>query len=252
MNHSIIILITLVLFLSACNRPISKPISKTKGQSEIIVPAGCLDQTGKFIAIRSISTRLSYNDKPSKYQPIRNTQGFISHDFNKDNKNDFLFIERNVERNKTLIKLVSCISQGKQYQRRQTPFIIHEEKNADFQTISESIKLHNNLLFLSTNKHEHNWGSDNETKIYRFDVNRNDFILVKQTIFSSSGDGMRSDTEEVYNLDSKRFRQKQTCGFSEEGCISPKKQTKTGRIILPKKRASLSKGGKVYERLIAD
>jgi len=65
---------------------------------------------------------------------------------------------------------------------------------------------------------------------------------------------MRSDTEETYDLDSKRFLHKQTCGFSEEGCITQKPQIKTGRIILPipKNRASLYKTDKIYEKLITD
>lgn len=241
----LILILTTLTFLTACNRPIAKPISNKKRKPEINVPSACIDQTGRFNPVKSITTRLGYNEKAKKYQPISHAQGFISTDINHDRINDYLFIERN----SGLIKLVSCMSQGKQYQRKQTPFIIHEDRNADFQTIFELIIFKKGLLLLSVNKHEHNWGSDGDIKTYRFSPKHNDFILIKQAVFSSSGDGTRSDTEAVYNLDSRRYQQKQNCGFAEEGCTS---RHKTGRIILPKNRATLYNAGKVYDKLIAD
>jgi len=143
MNNSITLtLITLIaitsLLINACTRSITNKEIETRSKTrEINIPSACLDNNGLFTPIKSITTKLRYNDKATQYNPIRNEKGFIAYDFNNDKKSDYIFIEKSQKS----IKLTTCMSRASNYLRRQTPFVIHEEKQIDFQTISESIKL---------------------------------------------------------------------------------------------------------------
>ena len=208
------------------------------------IPASCLDSSGRYEPVKTITTRLSYNEKAHSYQPVNNQKGWIEHDFNNDGKKDYVFLERAKKTNK--LRLATCIDNI----HKATTFIIHEEKAADFQTIYEIIRLYQDKLQLITNRHEHNWGSDSEISLYRYDKRIKDFVLIERLIESTSGDGLRSDTEEHYNLINKRYRRSNQCGSLEEACQS---QLQKGRIILSHSLNTLFKpGGKSYQLLIPD
>ncbi len=234
-------------FLSGCvpeNIKNSQSVLVNKGENKPGIPTHCLDPSGQFKPVKTIITRLNYNEKAHVYQPIQNKKGLISQDFNNNGKMDYLFVERSKATQK--LRLASCID----HVYKATRFIIHEEKQPDFQSIHEAIRLYQGKLQLSINKHEHNWGSDNETSLYRYDKQRKDFVLIERLLVSSSGDGLRSDTEEHYNLLNKRYRRSSQCGSLEEACRS---KTQKGRIVLSRTPIRLFKsGGKLYQRLIPD
>jgi len=209
------------------------------------IPQNCLEPKKQFRPIKTILSKSSYNVKAQTYHPIIDSKGFISTDFNQDGKADFHFLERY----KNDIRLISCLSSRKKYQRRPTPFNVHETIGADFQTIYEVIRSKGKILTLIVNRHEHNWGSDSEVSHYVYDKKSRSFLMTEQEITSSSGDGLRSDTVERYDLEKKRYQRSSTCGSMEEGC-KPRKES--GRIVLPRQPATLIKPKKVYSQLIKD
>ena len=236
-------------FLSACGGIQSKGSNK----AEVIkkpsllsdIPASCKDPQNRFKPTRKILSKSAYNAKAQSYQPISATKGFLTQDFNGDGKADYHFIERSGSH----IRLISCLSNKNKHSRRVTPFKIHETTAPDFQTISETNSVVNNTLVLSINKHEHNWGSDSETSHYRYQKEQNNFMLVQREITSSSGDGMRSDTYEYYDLEKKRYRKSGVCGSSEEAC---KPYKENGRIIALDNLLTLFQSEKIYARLVPD
>lgn len=233
------------LFLLGCaytGNQLQNTIDFTKPSN---IPSVCKDSTNKFLPIRSILLRSSYNQKAQDYQPIDDPKGFIVADINQDQMLDFLFIERSGSN----IRLISCLSKNNNNVRRVTPFKVHEMIELDFQTIFESIQFKAGKLQLFINKHEHNWGSDTETRHYSYNKKNHDFILDRQEVISSSGDGLRSDTYEFFDFVGKRYKKTSTCGYLEEVCQSWKQ---SGRIILPQSPATLFKANKLYARLIPD
>ena len=209
------------------------------------IPDICKDPKGKYKPVQHILSKGSYNSKPRAYQPISDPKGFIVTDFNHDKRFDLLFIERSG----LDIRLIMCVSHHDSHLREVTPFKVHETIKPDFQTISELIQFIAGKLVLIVNKHEHNWGSDSETNRYSYNNNAQDFVLVQREVYSSSGDGLRSDTEEFYDLVSNRYKRSSVCGGMEEGCKSRKS---SGRIIPNRTRSTLLKPEKVYSRLIPD
>ncbi len=207
------------------------------------IPSQCKDSSNNFKPIKKILSKGAYNAKAKIYQPITDPKGFISVDFNQDGKADFHFIERF----KSEIRLISCMSNHKHYKRRITPFKVHETIEPDFQTISEMIQVQGEALILSINKHEHNWGSDSEISNYVYSKNHREFLLKQREIISQSGDGMRGDTFEFYDLDNQQYKKTSSCGSLEEGC---KPYSKSGLLKLPKKRATLMNSKKIYSRLL--
>ncbi len=209
------------------------------------IPAICKDPKGNYKPIQRILSKGSYNLKPKPYQPIKDPKGFIVEDFNHDKRFDLLFIERAGSN----IRLITCVSRRDGYLREVTPFKIHETITPDFQTISEVIQYKAGKLVLIVNKHEHNWGSDSETKRYSYNNKAQDFVLVQQETFSNSGDGLRSDTEAFYDLEKNRYKRTSVCGGMEEGC---KSQKSSGRIVPHQPGSTLFKPTKIYSRLAPD
>ena len=250
MSKKILIAVTLCMFQLGCggvkNKPSQSSITVLKAPSVLAdIPAICKDPKGKYKPVKSILSKGSYNSKPSTYQPIQDPKGFIVTDVNHDKIFDLIFLERSgVD-----IRLISCVSRAGRHIRRITPFKVHESVNVDFQTISEVIQFKAGKLVLIVNKHEHNWGSDSETNRYSYSNSAQGFVLVQQETFSSSGDGLRSDTEEFYDLVRNRYKRSNVCGGMEEGCQS---QKSSGRIVPYKPRSTLLKPTKVYSRLVPD
>ncbi len=230
--------IFLLLVLSSCVGVKTKPITVAPATLAKI-PSSCKDPQKKYQPISTILSKGAYNTKAQTYQPIISSKGFISTDFDGNDYIDLIFIERH----ESDIRLISCINS----KRKIMPFKIHETNKADFQTISESIRVDGKSLILSINRHEHNWGSDSETSHYQY--HRGKFILEKREIISSSGDGMRSDTYAFYDFVKKRFKTSSTCGSLEEGC---KPRTLKGRIIPSAISATLSNKNKGYARLVPE
>jgi hypothetical protein len=209
------------------------------------IPSICRDLNRNFKPVTHILSRGSYNSKASSYSPIVNSKGFIAEDINNDKVIDYIFIERT----KKHIQMVSCVSDKKKLNRKVTPFKIHETIEPDFQTISEFIQFSGEVLILTIDKHEHNWGSDREINSYTYSNLHKDFILEAQERTSSSGDGLRSDTFEFYDLKNRRYEIINTCGRLEEGC---KSFNKSGKIIPAQKPSTLLKPSKIYSKLKAD
>jgi len=250
MNKEILIICTLCIFQLGCGGIKNKPSQSSNAilKAPLVladIPTVCKDPKGKYKSVQRILSKGSYNSKPRAYQPIRDSKGFIVTDFNNDKIFDLLFLERLGAD----IRLISCVSRAGRHIRKITPFKVHETINPDFQTISEFIQYKAGKLVLVINKHEHNWGSDSKTNRYSYNNNAQDFVLVQQEVFSSSGDGLRSDTEEFYDLEKNRYKRSSVCGGMEEGC---KSQKSSGRIVPHKPRSTLLKPTKVYSRLVPD
>lgn len=209
------------------------------------IPSVCRDPRGNFKPVTHILSKGSYNSEPKSYSPIVDPKGFIAEDFNDDKITDYIFIER-VKKN---IQMIICTSDKNRLSRKITPFKVHETIEPDFQTISESIQFTGSVLILSINKHEHNWGSDSEISAYTYNSAYKDFILETQETTSASGDGLRSDTFEFYDLNNQRYNIMNTCGSLEEGC---KPFNRSGRIIPAKKQSTLLKPSKIYRKLLTD
>lgn len=250
MNQKISVMFFVSVLLFGCGGVKSKP-SQVSGSilkapvTLADIPAFCKDPRGKYKPVKRILSKGSYHSKPKFYQPIQGPKGFIVTDFNHDKVFDLVFLERSG----TDIRLISCVSSRAGNIRKPTPFKVHETIKPDFQTISETIQYKAGKLVLTVNKHEHNWGSDSETNRYAYNNKTQDFVLERQEKISSSGDGMRSDTEAFYDLVSNRYKRSNVCGSMEEGC---KPQKSSGRIVPHKPRSTLHKPAKVYGRLIPD
>jgi hypothetical protein len=244
--NCIILVIFLALFLSACGGIKQKPLNRSANLSGINeIPTSCRDYQGKFKPVTHILSKGGYNSEPKSYQPIIDSKGFIAEDFNGDKLTDYIFIERA----KKDIQMILCMSDKNRLSRKITPFKVHETIEPDFQTISESIQFSGKVLILSINKHEHNWGSDSEISTYTYSSAYKDFILETQETTSTSGDGLRSDTFEFYDLKNRHYKIMNTCGSLEEGC---KPFNRSGQIIFAKKASTLLKPSKIYRKLKAN
>ena len=216
-------------------------------QSHPILPSACLDKTGQFTPIKSIKTKTSYLQKPSDYSPVKAINGIIKSDFNNDKVIDYVFLEKVIRTNKhSQARLVLCISSGQAYQRKLPPFPVHINTEPDFQSIHERIEWNNNQLILSTFKHEHNWGSDDEINHYHYSIKDKGFILDRRELVSSSGDGLRSDTHVIYDLKTLHYQSKLHCGRLEEAC---RPYQHKGEIVYPKIKSSLFNPRKIYTTL---
>jgi len=243
----ILALVFLATFLWGCggiNKQTRSGVSSNLNSISSI-PTACKDPRKSFKPVTQILSKGSYNSKPKSYAPITDPKGFIAEDFNNDKITDYLFIER-VKKD---IQMILCISDKNRLSRKVTPFKVHETIEPDFQSISESIQFSGKVLTLSINKHEHNWGSDSEISTYSYANAYKDFILDTKEVTSTSGDGLRSDTFEFYDLKNRRYKIMNTCGGLEEGC---KPFNRSGRLIPAKKQATLLKPSKIYHKLVAD
>ncbi len=209
------------------------------------IPSACKDSRGNFKPATHILSKGSYNLEPKSYAPIADSKGFIAEDFNADKMTDYIFIERA----KKKIQMIICTSNKNRLSRKITPFKVHETIEPGFQTISESIKYSGKKLVLSVFKHEHNWGSDSEISSYTYSNADKDFILETQETTSTSGDGMRSDTFEFYDLKNRLYKITNTCGSLEEDC---KPFNHSGNIVPARKQSTLLKPSKIYDKLIVN
>ncbi len=243
MKTKTIILIFLSIYLWGCGglKKQTQVGASTNIKSIKNIPSICRDSSGSFKPVTHILSKGSYNSKATSYPPIVSPNGFIAEDFNHDKVTDFIFIERTKKR----IQMVTCVSDKNKLMRKVTPFKIHETIKPDFQTISESIQYSGVVLILTIDKHEHNWGSDREINSYTYSNIHKDFILEAQERTSNSGDGLRSDTFEFYDLKNRRYEIINTCGKLEEGC---KPFNRRGKIIFAKKPSTLLKPSKIYQK----
>ena len=235
--------------LCACHPAVKKAASTNQGK--LPIPNPCLDKGEQYQVISKIQSRTSYLDKAHPYKPIQSISGFIKQDYNQDAKDDFIFIERKRDKSSKL-RLIFCESKNHGYQRRLPPFPLYESDLPDFQTSYQQISLQNNTLTLGDFRHEHNWGSDSTINTYRYNQQLKDFELIRREISSSSGDGLRSDIEESYFLNTRRYIKKSSCGALEDNCHS---RYQTGRILAletPPTLFGATPGTKIYKRLIPD
>ena len=247
-HRSKLLVFGLSFLLSACHPVVKKSASTHQGK--LPIPPACQDE--RYQVITHIQSRISYQDKARPYKPIQNQSGFINQDYNQDAKDDFIFIERKRDKSKPP-RLVFCESNHSGYQRKLPPFPLYESDLPGFQTSYQKISLHNNTLILSDFRHEHNWGSDSTISTYRYNQQLKDFELIRRQIDSTSGDGLRSDTEESYFLNTRHYIKKSSCGALEDNCRT---RYQTGRIQLLDKPPTLfgdaTSSIKIYKRLIPD
>lgn len=218
----IIIFFCLVVFLNAaCSNTKKTSLRPTANKNSII--DACSDPSKKYHHVTTIKSRTSYLEKSYDYQPVIDPKGFIAWDFTKDNRLDYIFIEKQQKRNETQddnglkIRLVICKSHTNhkdfvRYQRMLPNFSLYQSILPDFQVESHRISTKKEKLILRRNYHEHNWGSDETINTYQYDTLRKDFILVEQELTSSSGDGYRNDTHESYDFNDGQYITTRKCG----------------------------------------
>ena len=83
-----------MLALSSCSEISIKKHTPRSFTTLKDIPQQCKDSNKIYKAINTILSKSAYNVKTTKYQPIHNTKGFISTDFENNGVDDFLFKER--------------------------------------------------------------------------------------------------------------------------------------------------------------
>jgi len=214
---------------------------------DTLLPNTCIDQSEQYHVASQLTSITSLNTKAQDYSPVVATKGLLIKDFNADKHEDYIFIESKKTKQGNKARLVLCISSNSTFLRKLPAFPIHINSKPDFQTSHQRIEWKNQRLVLSRFKSEHNWGSDEDNKHYRYDKKLKQFILTTHELISSSGDGLRSDTYELYDFDKRTYINQNQCGRLEEAC----KNTKvTGKLILAKPRVSLFQPSKPFLRKI--
>lgn len=222
MPSRIFIVLCVAFFVAtACSR--NKKLAHRAIANKNNIIQACFDLSGNYRQVTTIKSRTSYLEKAYDYQPVISENGFIAWDFTKDGRLDYIFIEK--QQKPTLkkgqgspkVRLVICKSRIDQnsivrYQRVLPNFTLYESVHSDFQAESHKIRVEKNELILSRSYHEHNWGSDQTINSYQYNTQKSDFILVKQHLISSSGDGYRNDTLENYDFRDGQYLKTRHCG----------------------------------------
>lgn len=204
------------------------PPAKT-AHNQLPIPANCTDQSQQYQPIRHINSRSHYNAKSTTYQPIIDSKGYIKADLNRDNIDDFVFIEQSPQNT----RLAFCTSQARTrtHQRKSTPFKIYSEENATTERSSQRIEYKHGKLLVTDQYQEHNWGTDSVQGTYAYSPQLDDLVLTHLVKRSTSGDGYRSDSYTEYDLINQRYTASSRCGEFENSCQN---RHKTGRLATPK------------------
>ena len=147
-----------------------KKSSASNPKNRPAIPALCEDPSKQFQAVKQVNHSFRY-DRSLK-SPVSN--GLIRYDYNKDKKQDFVFLETKEE----TARVVACLSQGNTYQRRVTDVSFTTSSFSSGFTDDFSLSQASDILTLSIDFFEHNGGSSRRTTDYRFDTATRKFKII--------------------------------------------------------------------------
>ena len=174
--------------LTACY---TRKADADNNKNPIKLPSACRHKQGQYKAVRYIFTRTSYNTPPTNVAPI--PAGLITYDFNKDSKNDYVFVERNPA---LKFRTIMCMSSASGW-KRQPLWNITADVNNHFSANLTHYAFDNGQLSYSDEYHEHNLGSHSNKWTYTYSLKEKAFLLDTMISQSSSGDGFSPNTQHV-------------------------------------------------------
>lgn len=175
-------------------------------KSPIILPGACRYNREQYKAVRYIFTRSTYNTPPHSVAPIPG--GLITYDFNKDRKNDYVFVERNP---KLKFRTIMCMSSPSGW-KRQPLWAITADVDNHFSANLTNYSFSNGKLSYSDGYHEHNTGSYSTTSTYSYSIKEKSFLLDTVVSENYSGDGMVENVKTVRDYVKGEIRETVDCG----------------------------------------
>ena len=172
----------------------------------LALPGACRWNRESYKPVRYIFTRFAYNQPPSATTVIPG--GLIQWDFNKDRKNDYIFVERSPAHK---FRSIMCVSSPTGWKRQQLSTVT-EDVTSHFSSEGDFIYFAKGKLSMGRSHHEHNWGSDSSTSVYSYSMKHKALLLESVVSESSSGDGMREDTKSVWDYVKGEIRNTVRCG----------------------------------------
>ena len=164
--------------LASCQ---AKKTSAENPKNRPIIPAQCNDPSKQYGAVKKINHSFRYEQKPTS--PIQN--GLIRYDYNQDKRHDYVFLEAKGENSRVVI----CLSQGANYQRRVTDIKINSSRGGlgsyDYNITQNGATLNVDVYYF-----EHNAGSSASKASYRYQPTTRKFKVIKS---DSSANGIEQD-----------------------------------------------------------
>lgn len=143
--------------------------SPQRAQNRPAIPAQCNDPSKQYGAVKKINHAFRYAKQPTS--PVQN--GLIRYDYNRDKRQDYVFLEAKGENSRVVI----CMSQGANYQRHVTDIKINSASG--FGSYDYSITQSGADLKVATDYFEHNAGSSASQASYRYQPNTKKFKIIK-------------------------------------------------------------------------
>ncbi|CAA6819983.1 MAG: Unknown protein [uncultured Thiotrichaceae bacterium] len=153
--------------IDAC---ISRKTATTNPQNIPEIPAVCFHPDSRYKAVKSLHR--AYRYQKSLEQPVEN--GLIRYDYNKDKKEDFVFLELHDH----LAKVVVCFSAENTY-RRQLTDIEFSARGDSVEGEQYRISQDQEILQVEISSLIHNTGSSFRQIEYRYHVAKQAFEIVK-------------------------------------------------------------------------
>ena len=201
-----IISLSLIMVLSSCNGA-----ANVKSAVNTDIDSLCFDPSAQYHFVKGLIGSRQYNSQRKFYSPVKAKNGVIKHDFNDDNRVDYVFLERKPSEPKA--RLMLCLSHGKSgYTRKKTAFVAREFKTMDNYVESTAIARKGDSLLISDSSHAHNDGSENRSSLFTFNPKRQAFTLRKYEYFSY-GQAF-PEIAQTFDLQKQRYVEEKGCTFA--------------------------------------
>ncbi|HIQ06842.1 MAG TPA: hypothetical protein EYH35_00095 [Thiotrichaceae bacterium] len=161
---------------TALDNCIAKKTSPANKNNQPKIPADCQSNNPNKHAVKTLYRHFRYSKEID--EPIKN--GLIRYDYNRDTKEDFLFLERH----KQNANVILCLSQPQGYTRKEIGISFNAEGDS-LDSFRYFITQDGNQLHLRIDYFGHNQGSSQRTLVYQFDVTQNKFIEQQNTVDTS-------------------------------------------------------------------
>ncbi|MEZ5537413.1 MAG: hypothetical protein R3F02_17555 [Thiolinea sp.] len=187
-------------------------------QYPLIVPGACRYNPQGYQPVRYYFTRSAYNADPEVLTAVPG--GLITTDFNKDHKNDYIFLERSPAHK---FRIILCMSQNNSWKR--LPLFDVTEDTSDYYAISgKYVSLNDDgKLQIDDGYNEHNLGSRSLISEYSYSPQAEEFLLDTYTESFSTGDGTQANYSTVKDYVKGEIRETVDCSSLMEdfrqGCV---------------------------------
>ena len=157
----------------------------------ISIPEACRDNREKYNAVRYVFTRTSYKKPPRTVALI--PDGLVTYDFNKDHRNDYVFVERDPA---LKFRTIICLSSSTSWKRQKfVGFTADVNNTSSVFTVGFDFKL--GKLSYSHGHQQHKYGSYLDTSTYSYSPKYKAFLRDSYVAEVTSGDGLTPNTLEV-------------------------------------------------------